>query len=115
MSIAFCGLWSLLSCEDNPHTSSWHSMIDFADFADFSSDFADFANFSSDFADFADFSSDFADFLVLNLVYLCYDIKDQKVNLAGIKLVCSSCVKHQRKIRKKISKIRKIRSGDRAL
>ena len=71
-------------------------MIDFADFADFSSDFADF-------------SSDFADFLVLNLVYLCYDIKDQKVNLAGIKLVCSLCVKHQRKIRKKISKIRKIR------
>ena len=78
-------------------------------------DFADFADFSSDFADFADFSSDFADFLVLNLVYLCYDIKDQKVNLAGLKLVCSLCVKHQRKIRKKISKIRKIRSGDRAL
>ena len=78
-------------------------------------DFADFADFSFDFADFDDFSSDFADFLVLNLVYLCYDIKDQKVNLAGLKLVCSLCVKHQRKIRKKISKIRKIRSGDRAL
>ena len=58
----------------HPHTSLWHSMIDFADFADF--------------------SSDFADFLVLNLVYLCYDIKDQKVNLAGLKLVRSLCVKH---------------------
>ena len=64
----------------------------------------DFDDFSSDFGNFDDFSSDFGNFLVLNLVYLCYDIKDQKVNLAGLKLVCSLCVKHQRKMRKKLPK-----------